>query len=884
MQRLRFAKKVLEIVASAVRLKGRLEARDRDRAICKAVYVKQRSSLESSLEFAIERFLNEQLQSAAALLAEAGDQKNCGTGAGGFQPGNTCWQGGATSLSFSGNETSRGDGVDGVSESWLGRALSDDEWSELAGAPTGSRVAVTVYINSLSGKPDKIGVSWTHEGLGAEGHRAIRRTYEGDLVMWVTGMELGENKSKGLGTQILHREILAAERLGIGTVRLLAEAPPKNGYYSWARLGFDRQLSSLDRLPAEWAGAKRVSDLMKTQEGRDWWKENIKQDQYLDFDVKSGSLSRRILDEYIKERFSRGQGGKSSRTGREGRKDSGSDMGFGVKDGGVVRRVFKPRAWRDRLIDLAAPILAEEMVRAILVQQKLMKIDIERIGKAVKNCGTGAGGFQPGNTCARGSDVTKTKAFKAWFGDWEDDPENSSKVVGDSGKPQKEYDIGVVYHGTEADFSEFDPGRAGDHGRAAGKGFYFAENVEIANQYAVMLGQGGNVKACYLNIRNPFDHDARFSVEDVNRLIEVAKENYPDFDKDELASELRQSVGRQSQQWGGSDENKRTVSGFGVYRGFALVLGDDTVNERVFKSAGYDGIVHRSYDLYGSPARKPDEKDEGRVWVAFEPTQIKSATGNSGEFDPTNPDITKSHKTTASDWIAKLETEEADELFHGWWSDLGLQIVTEQPVWMKTAVGQFLADAFDQPYWLKISETTRDDLEKFVADGIRAGQSIRTISQNIAGGLIQEGEDPTYAKVRAKNIARTEAGNALNGARSIAFDHLKEVLSDKPGLVKLIRRVWMSILSETTRDAHADLDGVPEDDDGKWDLNGVLCRWPSDVVLPASDRCQCYCTIVTEYGMDQEEVAQLLAEYAERVIEREKKYVESRARKVGVAI
>ena len=34
----------------------------------------------------------------------------------------------------------------------------------------------------------------------------------------------------------------------------------------------------------------------------------------------------------------------------------------------------------------------------------------------------------------------RTKAFKKWFGDWENDPENASKVVDENGEPL------VVYH------------------------------------------------------------------------------------------------------------------------------------------------------------------------------------------------------------------------------------------------------------------------------------------------------------------------------------------------------------------------------------------------------------------------------------------------------
>jgi len=51
------------------------------------------------------------------------------------------------------------------------------------------------------------------------------------------------------------------------------------------------------------------------------------------------------------------------------------------------------------------------------------------------------------------------------------------------------------------------------------------------------------------------------------------------------------------------------------------------------KSQGYDGI---KYD-HGNSI----ENDSPYAWVAFEPTQIKSAIGNKGTYDLTNPDITK---------------------------------------------------------------------------------------------------------------------------------------------------------------------------------------------------------------------------------------------------
>lgn len=55
------------------------------------------------------------------------------------------------------------------------------------------------------------------------------------------------------------------------------------------------------------------------------------------------------------------------------------------------------------------------------------------------------------------------------------------------------------------------------------------------------------------------------------------------------------------------------------------------------KSQGYDSIVTTSDDLFYrvNPQKPP------KHYIIFEPTQVKSAVGNSGEYDFTNPDITK---------------------------------------------------------------------------------------------------------------------------------------------------------------------------------------------------------------------------------------------------
>lgn len=155
-----------------------------------------------------------------------------------------------------------------------------------------------------------------------------------------------------------------------------------------------------------------------------------------------------------------------------------------------------------------------------------------------------------------------------------------SKVVNADGKPR------VMYHGTAANFNEFSKKKATDkEGRKLGFGwgkdkFYFAETGEAASsaaEFAQMTGRGNqmNVMPVYLSVQNP-----------------IIAEAY----KDLLAIEQKSGLSRDA----------------------AIAK----VDKRI-RAQGYDGIID----------------SESRGVAVFNPTQIKSATGNTGTFDPDNPDI-----------------------------------------------------------------------------------------------------------------------------------------------------------------------------------------------------------------------------------------------------
>ena len=175
----------------------------------------------------------------------------------------------------------------------------------------------------------------------------------------------------------------------------------------------------------------------------------------------------------------------------------------------------------------------------------------------------------------------RTAAFKNWFGDWEKDPQNASKVVDENGEPR------VVYHGTYGDFTVFDKAKIGsatDYG-IWGRGFYFTnmENTPYGNKKL----------ALFLNIRNPFIFNDYKSAEEIGDYLNIWDGNFHEDDR------------------------------FGIFRPYATGAAQiaDSAQER-----GHDGLIA----VLG----------KWTEYIAFEPNQIKSATDNRGTFDPKNPDIT----------------------------------------------------------------------------------------------------------------------------------------------------------------------------------------------------------------------------------------------------
>ena len=98
----------------------------------------------------------------------------------------------------------------------------------------------------------------------------------------------------------------------------------------------------------------------------------------------------------------------------------------------------------------------------------------------------------------------RSPEFKAWFGDWENDPRNASKVINqETGEPL------VVYHGTGREFNTFKKMKTtrgnfftGETKEVESQAFFFSEDYDYSEHVSrVRANETMEVKPVFLNIR-----------------------------------------------------------------------------------------------------------------------------------------------------------------------------------------------------------------------------------------------------------------------------------------------------------------------------------------------------------------------------------------------
>lgn len=135
-------------------------------------------------------------------------------------------------------------------------------------------------------------------------------------------------------------------------------------------------------------------------------------------------------------------------------------------------------------------------------------------------------------------------------------------------------------------------------------------------------------KNAYLNIRSPFDVD---SMIDLNSFgLRLEKVNTQDVAKNVAQWPTREAIGGQQQIAASAiEDTKRAIKASGSMSGADLyhAMSENhgkAVATAILQSLGYDGVTHLGSSSFDK---------SHRVWIAFEPNQIKSVN-NQGTFDP----------------------------------------------------------------------------------------------------------------------------------------------------------------------------------------------------------------------------------------------------------
>ena len=203
---------------------------------------------------------------------------------------------------------------------------------------------------------------------------------------------------------------------------------------------------------------------------------------------------------------------------------------------------------------------------------------------------------QASNLTPKQYKLVRTPAFKEWFGDWENDPANSSKIVDKNGEPL------VVYHGSNMLFNEFS-----NKFNSIMSGFYFSNNIENAKTYGDILS------SFFLSIKKPLVIDAKgvLFTEDLSVKVLAKYPNEKQYETN-LGIDLDEIVYM-------TKKGKRPNSFI-----------------EIKNHKNYDGNI---FNNLIDPSLSSIKKIIQNTIVAFEPNQIKLADGSNTTFDGSNPDI-----------------------------------------------------------------------------------------------------------------------------------------------------------------------------------------------------------------------------------------------------
>ena len=202
--------------------------------------------------------------------------------------------------------------IEGAGISMIGKAigranLTHRDLLGMSGAPDADGYTVSAQVVTTQGPPF---LSLIATGPDIKWCARHVKLSEPD-VMHNDTLRLEPKAPPGAGTKFLAREVDTLSKIGFKEITTEAAYSEErdvrmNGYYTWARLGYDGKPRWRPGTPrsgpaAALVKAQKVSDLVKTPAGRSFWKDHG--DSFTGtFTLAKDSLSRRTLDAYMKDK------------------------------------------------------------------------------------------------------------------------------------------------------------------------------------------------------------------------------------------------------------------------------------------------------------------------------------------------------------------------------------------------------------------------------------------------------------------------------------------------------------------------------------------------------------------------------------------------------
>ena len=251
----------------------------------------------------------------------------------------------------------------------------------------------------------------------------------------------------------------------------------------------------------------------------------------------------------------------------------------------------------------------------------------------------------------------RTPSFKAWFGDWENDPEHASKVVDENGEPR------VVFHGSKtAGFTVFDKSRGNVHTDAPDSTYWFAQFLADARTYS---GSNAIVKLGYDTVGEAIERLAL-----VEEWHVVDEEGFSPrtgaeiFDNEERAQRVADEINddfddrpyRVVKMWRNVEDNGYEGDKVFASPEAALAYANEHIGETLHYLANYPVFLNlrnpmvRDFQGYAWNGQGEDEAHFG-LWLPEETTFAEDGEGNPIHF---------SGEAEAADYAAELGLDEGD--------------------------------------------------------------------------------------------------------------------------------------------------------------------------------------------------------------------------------